>query len=178
MRFLMIGITMFSLVMLASPNDPYNLHHPRKNKYVKQIILEAHKRNVDPVEALAVAITESALDPTAYSHTKDVGLFQVNCKWWYKRFKYKSIRECEKNLLMPTKNIKAGLFILKYFRENFKQCAGTLAYRCYNGGQRWKRSKNKHKIIKYSGSVRRRKKIIDKHYGDYIYHYTRSIING
>ena len=181
--YLKSEVKMFTLIIVASMamgalKDPYRIHNTQKQTYVNKIIIESRKRNLDPTETIAIALTESALNPTAYSHTKDVGLFQVNCRWWYKKFSYKSIRACEKGLLDPDKNIKAGLFILTYFRKNFKQCAGTLAYRCYNGGQGWRRSKNRDKIIRYSKSVKRRRGVVNKWYGNYIYHFQRSATNG
>ena len=176
-------VCMFSYIILGSMlvgqfKDPYNLKNSHKTKYAQEIILQAQKNNVVPSEALAIAQTESGFNPKAYSHTKDVGLFQINCKWWYKKFKYRNIKSCEKDLLNPTKNIKAGLYVLTYFRKNFKQCKGKLAYRCYNGGQGWYRSKNKNKIINYSNAVLRRKKKVEQHYRIFIQHYGRSHING
>ena len=64
----------------------------------------------------------------------------------------------------PDLNIKKGIYILNYFRDNYKQCKGSSAYRCYNGGQGWPRSKNKQKIIKYQRKVSERKAILLKYY--------------
>ena len=117
---------------------------------------------------LAIAITESALKPKAYSHTKYTGLFQVNCKWWHKKFNYRSISVCEKAMLEPKINISKGIYILTHFRNKYSQCRGDLAYRCYNGGQGWIRSRNKHKIIRYSNKVKKRKAILLKYYREFI----------
>jgi hypothetical protein len=70
------------------------------------------------------------------------------------------------------------MHVLTYFRNNFKQCKGNLAYRCYNGGQGWQRSKNKNKIINYSNAVLRRKRKVEQHYKIFIQHYGRGYING
>ena len=171
----MEAIVLAATLLFGAPPDPYRLYSPNKSFYAKEIVQAAANSPIPPAEALAIALTESNLNPRAYSRTKDVGLFQVNCKWWYKKFKYASIKKCEKALLDPFKNIEAGLFILAYFRKNFKQCRKELAFRCYNGGQRWQRSKNKKKIINYARSVARRKKNIEKYYRLYIYTYTREV---
>ena len=154
--------------LLAASCDPYGLEKESKKKYVIEIVRQAESENQDPYELLAIAITESSLNPKAYSHTKDSGLFQVNCKWWYKKFKYKNIKQCETAMLHPGVNITKGIFILNSFRKNYKQCRGTLAYRCYNGGQGWPRSKNKHKIVKYGKKVEQRNRILHKYYRELI----------
>jgi soluble lytic murein transglycosylase-like protein len=168
--------TMLVFSFVAHHKDPYSLYKAHKEKYAQEIIKKSIQNKVNPSEMLAIAVTESALNPKAYSHTKDVGLFQVNCKWWYKKFNYNSIKSCERAMMNASVNIDAGIYILKYFRKNFKQCAGKFAYRCYNGGQRWQRSKNKDKIIRYATSVLKRKKKIDFHYYDYIDKYKREAL--
>ena len=160
--------SIMQLSLLVGACDPYGLHKERKKKHAIEIIKQADKAKVDPYELLAIAITESAMNPKAYSHTKDTGLFQVNCKWWYKKFKYKNIKACEKALFEPTLNISKGIHILTHFRNNYSQCRGTLAYRCYNGGPGWPRSKNKHKIIKYQRRVLERKFTLHKYYKEMI----------
>ena len=148
--------------------DPYGLEKKSKHKHVREIVRQAEEKSQDPYELLAIAITESSLSPKAYSHTKDTGLFQVNCKWWYKKFKYKTIRHCESALFDPKLNISKGIYILNSFRSNYKQCRGRLAYRCYNGGQGWPRSKNKDKIIRYGKKVEERNRILHKYYKELI----------
>jgi soluble lytic murein transglycosylase-like protein len=153
---------------LASVCDPYGLEKDTKRKYVREIIRQAEHNHQDPYELLAIAITESSLNPSAYSHTKDVGLFQVNCKWWYKKFRYKNIKHCETEMLKPYINISKGIYILNSFRNNYKQCRGNLAYRCYNGGQGWPRSKNKDKILNYGKKIGQRKEVLHKYYKELI----------
>ena len=107
----MEAIVLAATLLFGAPPDPYRLYSPNKSFYAKEIVQAAANSPIPPAEALAIALTESNLNPRAYSRTKDVGLFQVNCKWWYKKFKYASIKKCEKALLDPFKNIEAGLFI-------------------------------------------------------------------
>ena len=156
------------LILLGATCDPYGIKREEKKKHFVNIIKHAEQKNQDPYELLAIAITESSLKPNAYSHTKDVGLFQVNCRWWYKKFKYKSIKHCESALKDPNLNIQRGIYILNHFRNNYKQCKGNNAYRCYNGGQGWHKSKNKHKIIRYEKKIRERKIVLKKYYTEMI----------
>jgi len=171
-----------NFIFIVGALDPYGLYHSKKKRYVQQIVRASHASGVDPVEALAISLTESNLNPKAYSHTHDAGLFQINCKWWYKKLGYSSKKECVRAMFDPAINIKAGLHVLSYFRKNFKQCRGSLAYRCYNGGQGWTRSQNKHKIINYSTRVAERKKVISKYYkeyiADYLHHITKEANDG
>ena len=161
-------ISVLHISIVAACCDPYGLHRESKKKYLVQIIEQAENLNQDPYELVAIAVTESSLRPDAYSHTHDTGLFQVNCKWWYKKFKYKSIESCKEAMLDPATNISKGIYILNSFRSRYKQCRGKLAYRCYNGGQGWQRSRNKHKIINYGKKVEERKVVLHKYYNELI----------
>lgn len=162
----LVSVLHFSV--LASACDPYGLYNQTKQKYLRQIIKHAESVKQDPYELAAIAITESSLKPKAFSHTQDAGLFQVNCRWWYKKFKYKNIKECERAMFNPSVNIEKGAYILKSFRSKYKQCRGDLAYYCYNGGQGWRRSRNKNKILNYGKKVQERKKVLHKYYTDLI----------
>lgn len=157
-------LSLFCSLAIISAKDPYGLHKESKKVQVKNVIRFAEKSSKDPYELLAIAITESSLNPKAYSHTKDSGLFQVNCRWWYKKFNYPSIKVCEKDMLIPDKNIPAAIYILDSFRKKYKQCRGELGYHCYNGGQGWPRSKNKERILKYGKRIKERKQILHHHY--------------
>lgn len=160
--------TVLNTFLLIGSCDPYGLKKETKHKEVVKIVKFAEENKKDPYELLAIAITESSLNPKAFSRTRDSGLFQVNCKWWYKKFNFKSKKACESLMLRPHQNISAGSFILHYYRNKYKQCKGSNAYRCYNGGPGWPKSKNRHKIVKYQQKVDKRKFILHKYYKDLI----------
>jgi soluble lytic murein transglycosylase-like protein len=160
--------TFVNAIILMGACDPYGLNRQAKHKQVVNIIKFAENNQQDSYELLAIALIESSLKPRAYSHTRDSGLFQVNCKWWRKSLKYKTIRECEKDMFNPEVSVKAGSHILNHYRNKYKHCKGELAYRCYNGGPGWPRSKNKMKIINYQKKVTQRKKNLYKYYKDLI----------
>ncbi len=166
----MLGtITALSTLVLAAHPDPLHIvKKVRRASNAKIIIKYSVDHNRDPYQLLAIAITESGLNEKAYSHTKDSGLMQVNCRWWWKKLKFRNIRACRAAMLHPNQNLQAAVHIIDYFKKNFVQCKGDLIYRCYNGGQGWRRSKNIKKIIHYSGKVMWRKNILKKHYSGLI----------
>jgi len=153
------------MVVGTPPSDPLRFRtNLARMKNAKEIIKYAVENGEDPYQLLAIAITESGLNEKAFSRTKDSGLMQVNCRWWWKSLKFKNIKKCRVTMMDNRANIHAGVHILRYFKKNFKQCKGDKVYLCYNGGQRWRNSKNINKIIYYSGKVRWRKNILEKHY--------------
>jgi len=159
-------------VIATCVNDPYRITKPAKLKHVKSIVKYAELNNQDPYELLAIAITESNLNPKAVSSAGAIGLFQVMCKFWYKRQGYISIKQCNKELVKPEKNIKAGVDILTTMRRKYKQCKGDLAYRCYFAGPGWRKYKPEGKtaksIIRYEKKVRERRLKLPKYYSDLI----------
>ena len=158
-------ITALSTILVSTHPDPlFILNKAKRVENVKTIIKYSVDHQQDPYELLAIAITESGLNERAYSHTKDSGLMQINCRWWWKRLKFKDIWTCRHEMLKPEKNLKAAVHVLEYFRKHFRQCEGDFVYRCYNGGQGWQRSKNIKKIIRYSGKITWRKNILKKRY--------------
>ena len=84
----MIGQVVLALAIISSFN-PFNLNKPAKAKQVKMIVEYAEKHDQDPYELVAIALTESSLNPHAKSWAGAIGLFQVMCKYWYKPLKYK-----------------------------------------------------------------------------------------
>jgi len=167
-KVMKISISVMLLTSFVAAKDPYGLKREHKKQQVHNIIKKASKTNQDVYELLAIAITESSLNPKAYSRTKDSGLFQVNCKWWYKKFKYDSMKSCKEDMMNPSKNIDAAIHILTSYRKRYNHCKGNLGYRCYNGGPGWPRSKNIEKIKRYEAKVRERKQILHSHYKDMI----------
>jgi len=165
-------VPILQLAIMAGANDPYRIKKPAKLKHVKSIVEYAEAHDHDPYELLAIAITESNLNPRAVSSAGAVGLFQVMCKYWYKRRGFKFIEHCNKELLKPRKNIKAGVIILTTMRKKYKQCAGDLAYRCYFAGHGWRKykpgSRTAKSIVRYEKKVRERRLKLPKYYSDLI----------
>tara|TARA_R100001082_G_scaffold102627_1_gene72881 strand:- start:86 stop:544 length:459 start_codon:yes stop_codon:yes gene_type:complete len=135
-------------------------------KNVKLIVQYADANDKDVIELLAISSVESDLNPKAISHKGAVGLFQVMCRTWSKALGYNSIKDCNKLLLKPENNIRAGSYVLTTIRKKYKQCSGDLAYRCYYAGPRWKRMRGKtaKQIVRYADKVKERKKILSDPY--------------
>ena len=167
----MLGIaTVVGLVLSVVSQDPLFIYNrPAKQKNIRLIVEYADKNNHDPYELLGIATVESNFNPKAVSSAGAVGLFQVMCKFWYKKTGYKTIASCNKGLLNPKPNIKAGHQILTTIRRKYKQCAGTLAYRCYFAGARWNTKykpggKTARKIIRYENKVKRSVELFHTYY--------------
>jgi len=158
-----------AMVLVAS-FSPYNLEKPAKAKQVKMIVEYAVKHDQDPYELVAIALTESNLNPKVVSWAGAIGLFQVMCKYWYKPLEYKTIKKCEEALFDPLTNLKAGVYVLTTYRKRYKQCQGDLVYRCYYAGQGWTRrtGKLKKKIERYGKKVLYKKGVLHKYYKDLI----------
>ena len=92
------------------------------------------------------------------------------CKYWYQPLKYHTIQQCEVALFDPHKNVAAGVHVLTTYRKYFKQCKGTLAYRCYYAGQGWVKRKGrlKAKIERYEKKVLQKKEVLHRYYSDLI----------
>ena len=157
----MLTIATVGIVLVAMSQDPLFIYNrPAKLENIRLIVEFADKNNHDPYELLGIAAVESNFNPKAISSAGAVGLFQVMCKYWYKRTGYKSIGACNKGLLNPKPNIKAGHQILTTIRRKYKQCEGTLAYRCYFAGHGWKTrykpgGKTAAKIVRYENKVKK-----------------------
>ena len=82
---------MGSLMVSAHPDPLHIIKKASRLTNVKTIIKYSVEHSQDPYQLLAIAITESGLNERAYSRTKDSGLMQVNCRWWWKKLGYKDI---------------------------------------------------------------------------------------
>lgn len=148
--------------MLLSHPDPY--HFEKKAPNVQIIIEVAKSHDMDPFELLAIAATESRFNERAVSNTGDYGLFQVNCRVWWKSLGFRSWRSCARLMLDPHINTRSALFIIKHYRFKYKWCRGDRLYSCYNGGPYWKRSKKRDRIRRYRDAVRKRRWRIKRRY--------------
>ena len=159
-----------SLITSIGPWALPNIKQPRKAKHVKMIVEYAEKHQQDPYELLAIAITESSLNPKAVSWAGAIGLFQVMCKYWAKPLGYKTKKQCEKALFNPHANVRAGVHVLNTYRKKYKQCQGDKAYRCYYAGQGWTKrtGKLKRKIERYEEKVVEKRDLLHRYYSDLI----------
>ena len=115
-----------------------------------QIIEHAHTLNEDPYLLMAIAWQESILKKGRTSHTGDVGIFQINWKFWGRRvWKYNSYEQFVIDMDNPEHATYAAVMVQREMRL-YKTCKGINLHACYNGGPAWMKSKNIKKIMEYA----------------------------
>ena len=115
----------------------------------------------DPYFMVSLAWVESRLKPGKISRTNDYGLFQINYRFWGKKWGYKSANKFLVDMSSPAHATVAAMVVLKEMRK-YKSCQGLNLAACYNGGPRWQKSKNKEKIIQYANKVNRMRGIFKR----------------
>ena len=86
-------ITVALTLMTSSHNMPIYFDTAQK-KIGRQVIDQAHKLGEDPYTLMAIAWHESRIQKGKTSHTGDVGIFQINWRFWGKKiWKYKSYQQ-------------------------------------------------------------------------------------
>ena len=121
----------------------------------------------DPYVMVAVAWVESRLKTGRVSHTGDYGLFQINYRFWGKKWGYKSRQKFLVDMSSAHHATVAAAVVLKEMRR-YKSCSGLNLPACYNGGPNWQNSKNKEKILEYATKVHRMRNIFKKKYKSWV----------
>ena len=127
------------------------------------IIDKALDLREDPHFLVALAWTESRLKVGRVSRTGDYGIFQVNYRFWGKKWGYKNPQKFLVDMSSANHATVAAAVVLKEMRK-YKSCAGLYLPACYNGGPSWQKSKNKEKILEYATKVHRMRSIFKKRY--------------
>ena len=117
----------------------------------------------DPYFMVALAWTESRLKTSRVSKTGDYGIFQVNYRFWGKRWGYKDSQKFLVDMSSPGHATIAAGVVLQEMKK-YKACQGLNLPACYNGGPGWQKSKNKEKIIKYANKVNRMRGIFKRRF--------------
>ena len=115
----------------------------------------------DPYFMVATAWVESRLKTGKTSKTGDYGLFQINYRFWGKKWEYKNTRKFLVDMSSAGHGTVAAGVVLKEMRK-YKACQGLNLSACYNGGPGWQKSKNKEKIISYANKVNRMRGIFKR----------------
>jgi hypothetical protein len=119
----------------------------------REIVQEAHKLGEDPYTLMAIAWQETRIRRGQTSHTGDVGIFQINWRFWGKKiWQYKSYRQFVEDMDNVEHGTLAAVMVLREMRL-YKTCVGINLYACYNGGPAWMKSKNIDKIATYARRV-------------------------
>ena len=139
------------IVLLAGYNYPSYLKDDQQAN-AAIIIDQVNKLKLDPHYFIAIAWVESRLKTKRVSHTGDYGIFQINYRFWGKKWGYTSKKKFLVDMSSPGHGVVAAAVVLKEMRK-YKACAGLNLAACYNGGPGWQKSKNKKKILEYATRV-------------------------
>jgi len=115
----------------------------------------------DPYFMVSVAWVESRLKTGRVSKTGDYGIFQINYRFWGKKWGYKDRNKFLVDMSSASHATVAATVVLKEMRR-YKSCQGLNLPACYNGGPGWQKSKNKEKIILYANKVNRMRGIFKR----------------
>ena len=122
----------------------------------------AKKQGFDEFTLLAIAFRESSFKTGLISKQGDVGIFQINARWWWKKLGYKNRADFTKKNQDVATSAKNAITIIQKFKR-FKTCRGDRVFACYNGGPGWQLSKNVEKIKAYQKRVIRARYLIKRH---------------
>jgi len=117
----------------------------------------------DPYLMVAIAWVESRIKSGRVSKTGDYGIFQINYRFWGKRFGYRSSKKFLVDMSSPGHSVVAAAVVLKSMRK-YKTCKGLNLPACYNGGPGWQKSKNKTKIMSYVNKVHKMRLLFQRNY--------------
>jgi len=131
------------------------------------IIDKSLQINEDPHYMVALAWTESRLKGSRVSRTNDYGIFQINWRFWGRKWDYPNRQKFLVDMSSPAHATVAAAVVLKEMRK-YKTCRGLNLAACYNGGPAWQKSKNKEKIITYANKVNRMRNIFKRKYPDWL----------
>ena len=151
-------------IQAFSLDDSFVMGHLSDAQLINAIsIMEASTdKTFDIATLLAIAFRESAFKTDLISKQGDVGAFQINARWWWKKLGYASraaFIKANQDVATSTRN---AIEILKKFKK-FKSCRGDNLFACYNGGPGWRLSKNVEKIKAYQKRVIRARYLIKRH---------------
>ena len=121
----------------------------------------------DPYFMVATAWVESRLKTGKTSKTGDYGLFQINYRFWGKKWGYKNTRKFLVDMSSAAHGTVAAGVVLKEMRK-YKSCQGLNLPACYNGGPGWQKSKNKEKIISYANKENRMRGIFKRKFPKWV----------
>ena len=152
------GIQAFSL------DDDFVLGKLSDDQLVNVITIMdvAKTQGFDEFTLLAIAFRESSFKTGLVSKQGDVGIFQINARWWWKKLGYKNRADFTKKNQDVATSAKNAITIIQKFKR-FKTCRGDRVFACYNGGPGWQLSKNVEKIKAYQKRVIRARYLIKRH---------------
>ena len=156
----------WTLVALLAYNFP--VYFDAEQQVNAAVIIDKSLQiNEDPYFMVALAWTESRLKVGKVSRTGDYGIFQVNYRFWGKRWGYKDSQKFLVDMSSPGHSTIAAAVVLQEMKK-YKACRGLNLPACYNGGPGWQKSKNKEKIIQYATKVNRMRGIFKRRFPGWV----------
>ena len=156
----------FVLVSLLAYNFP-SYFNAEQELNAAVIIDKSLELKEDPYFMVATAWVESRLKSAKVSHTSDYGLFQINYRFWGKKWGYTDRNKFLVDMSSAGHATVAAAVVLKEMRK-YKACRGLNLPACYNGGPGWHKSKNKEKILTYATKVHRMRGIFKRRFPGWI----------
>ena len=152
----------FVLVALLAYNFP-TYFNTEQELNAAVIIDKSLDIKEDPYFMVSLAWTESRLKTGKVSRTGDYGIFQINYKFWGRKWGYTSRQKFLVDMSSAAHGTIGAGVVLQEMRR-YKSCAGLNLPACYNGGPAWHKSKNKEKILDYARQVQRMRGIFKRRF--------------
>lgn len=121
----------------------------------------------DPHFMVALSWVESRVKAGKVSRTGDYGIFQINYRFWGRKWGYQDRNKFLVDMSSPAHATVAATVVLQEMRK-YKACQGLNLAACYNGGPGWQKSKNKEKIISYATKVNRMRGIFKRKFPKWV----------
>lgn len=112
---------------------------------------------------LAIAFRESSFHNEIISDTGDVGIFQINYRWWGKELGYESFKDFYQANIKIKQNTRHAIEVLRRFGKH-RSCKNDNIFACYNGGYGWRKSKQRRYIEYYRDNVVKTRDYLEERY--------------
>jgi len=136
---------------------------PSQTDNLLKILNAAKIYNYDAYTLLAIAFRESSFHNDVISDTGDVGIFQINYRWWGKELGYKDFKDFYQANVKIKRNTRHAVEILSRFGTH-RACKGDNIFACYNGGYGWRKSKQVRYITQYRDNVIKTRNYLKRKY--------------
>ena len=138
----------------------------RQTDNLLEIMNAAKIYDYDVYTLLAIAFRESSFHNDVISDTGDVGIFQINYRWWGKELGYKDFKDFYQANIKIKRNTRHAIEILRRFTKH-RSCKGDNVFACYNGGYGWRKSNQKRYIEHYRDNVVKTRNYLKERYQEW-----------
>ena len=135
----------------------------QQSQNLLEILEAAAAYGYDPYVLVSIAFVESSFRTGAVSSTGDIGIFQINYRWWGKELGYRDYEDFAIRNKNIHRNARHAIEILRRFAAH-RSCTGDNLFACYNGGYGWRRSEKRRQIEHYRDKVLETKRVLERDY--------------